>query len=177
MLTNDNIDLDGETQHDILKPLTTKCIKGYRVRSIEEQRKNPPPESSPSKPNNHSNHTVSTDPSKTLLATELKQWRAVKQGHSKFPTIRNDHDFFSWRHRFIPPLRNQHLTLLLQPGYIVPVDPSERSVHKEKFNYLWTILVHVFQSPKGQAALAHFEPKDCTIQVTMPAIACCQCFE
>ena len=172
VLIDDNIDLDGETQHDILKTLTTKCIKGHRVRLIEEQRKNPPPESPSSKPNDHGNHTVSTDPSETLLATELKRWKAAKQDHSKHPIIRDDCDCFTWRGRFIPLLRNQHPTPLLQPGHTVPIDPSKRSTHKEKVNCLWTILVHVFQSPRGQAALSQFEPKDCTIQETMPAIAC-----
>jgi len=50
-------------------------------------------------------------------------------------------------------------------------------MHKEKVNCPWTILVHVFQSPKGQAAPAKFESKDCTIQVTIPSVACYIYFE
>ena len=72
---------------------------------------------------------------------------------------------------------NQHPTLLLQPEHTVPIAPSERSMHEEKVNHSWTVPVHVFQSPEGQAALAQFEPKDHSLQVTMPAIVCHQCFE
>ena len=176
VLINDNIDKEGETQSDALKVIATQCIKGCRVCLAKEQRKKPPPDSSSSKPSDHDNIT-STDPSETLLATELKRWRATKQDCFKHPTIRDDCDFFSWRHRFMPPLMNQCLTPPFQSGCTVPIDPSERSVHKEKVNCSWTIPVHALQSPKGQAALAQFEPKDCSIQVTLPAVVCCQHFE
>ena len=71
-LIKDNIDDDGETQPDILNLLTAEYIKGHRARIAKDQQKKHSPGSSPPPSTSHVNTTL-PDPSKTLLATELKR--------------------------------------------------------------------------------------------------------
>ena len=164
-LIRDNTDGDGKPLPNILHLLTADCIKRHGACQAKEQHEK-----------QEISKVASTD-TKTLLAMELKKWRAVKQDPSSCSVLRDDYECFTWRQPFVSRIMTQHLATLLQPNYTVPVDPAERSMHDEKAICLWSMLEHVLQSPKGVEATNQFKPEGYTIPTSRPAIQCFHFFE
>ena len=111
------------------------------------------------------------------MAIEQKKWRAVKQDPSSYSVLKDDCEYFTWRTPFVSRLMTQHLASIMQLDHRVPIDPSERSMHDEKVNCLWSTLEHVLQSPKGMDAINHFQPKGHAIPTSRPALQCFHFFE